>query len=176
MNPNKFEVPVAMDLKHVRYGTWASDDPMMGGPTELGVAFVHAYTQGMGETKEMPLRGGAMYKGSYVATKSTMTDSGMMYESMMNGATLNAYFGTENEEMNNTVSLTLEGLTTQNQPLMGEIDGSRFKGGGDSGMYSGSFTGAFFGPVAVEAGGVFELGMKDPMEMGGVVGSFGAAR
>ena len=78
------------------------------------------------------------------------------------------------------IMVDLMGLAT----LDGTITGDRFKGtkvtgvmagaGGldASGTFTGSFSGAFFGPKAAEAGGVFDYTSKD-MKAGEFSGAFG---
>ena len=126
----------------------------------------------------MPNFGGATYNGNWVANVQEADEEGDGGITRRDGnSTLTADF------VKDTVGVTLSGLAT----LKGAISGNTFSGdaapvmmdtlpgGLANAEFMGEFKGAFFGPAAAEAGGVFDYASKDNKD-GAFRGSFGGAR
>ena len=168
--------PMMTAYKHLHYGMWNSLDDKGNTIDDLGIGFVTATSDGMGMTgDDMPNVGTAAYKGHWVASvrEADMEGDGGISEQTGESEML------ANFEKNG-IMVDLMGLAT----LDGTITGDRFKGtkvsgvmageGGldASGTFTGSFSGAFFGPKAAEAGGVFDYTSTD-MKAGEFRGAFG---
>ena len=168
--------PMMTAYKHLHYGTWNSLDDKGNAIDDLGIGFVTATSDGMGMTDDdMPNVGSADYNGHWVASvrEADMEGDGKISE-QTGESKMTAKFET------NGIMVDLMGLAK----LDGTITGDRFKGtkvtgvmAGDggldaSGTFTGSFSGAFFGPKAAEAGGVFDYTSKD-MKAGEFSGAFG---
>ena len=168
--------PMATGFKHLHYGAWNSLDDKGNTIDDLGIGFVTATSDGMGMTgDDMPNVGGANYSGHWVASVRAADNEGDGKISDQTGKSdMTASF----EE--NTVMVDLIGLAK----LDGMISGDKFSGtkasevmAGEgrldaSGTFTGSFSGAFFGPKAAEAGGVFDYTSTD-MKAGEFSGAFG---
>ena len=181
--------PVAKSYEHMNYGMWASlkEDGEM--PSDLGIGFVRTL-DGKSMTADMPTKGTAVaYQGHWVANvrKAHAQGTGDIVE-MEGGSKTTANF----ERNTITVDLLKEDSATDKFASLtgGTISGNRFKGTkvtvvetttsglkttgkyteGDSG-----FSGAFFGPDAVEVGGVFHFTSKDKKD-GEFTGAFGGRK
>ena len=175
------------DYEHIHFGVWAglgdAEDDGMQELADLGIGFVQNYS-GMGMTEVMPNFGSASYEGDWAATEQAADPDGNGDIMLRSGAaSMMANFGM------GKVTATLMGLAV----LEGDIDGSMFMGDEASvhdmdadtdgvqntqtslaldGKFTGSFSGAFYGDQAAEAGGVFDF-MSDDMEDGAFRGAFG---
>ena len=175
-------VPVAAMYEHIHFGLWTdlADNAFVAGANTIasrGIGFV-ADAGGEGMTADMPVFGDATYNGNWVAAVQAAHPAGTGGIRTRNGlATMAAHFG------RNTVAVTLNGLAS----LSGNISGNTFSGdsvptGVDSGLglastgsFSGTLSGAFFGPQAAEAGGVFDYDSVASIS-GAFRGAFGGAR
>ena len=183
------KIPAAMDYAHIHFGVWAglkeaNDITGVNAVGDLGIGFVQNHSGGMTET--MPNHGSATYMGNWVATVRAAANGGLGAITLQDGAaTIKADF----EDME--VDVMLANLVD----LEGNIDGNTFSGEdamlADSdttnqtvdntsglaldGKFTGTFSGAFYGDLAAEAGGVFDFTSKD-MEDGEFRGAFGGAR
>ena len=181
------KIPEATEYSHLHFGIWAGleeANEVTGANdlADLGIGFV----ANIGEmTSNMPNFGGAMYKGNWVANVQAAEEDGDGDFSRHDGeASMIANFTKA------TVDVTLTGLAT----LDGTIDGNTFSGtkaalaaddvvddaeardmlGADA-EFEGNFSGAFFGNLAAEAGGVFDFASDDGNNEGGAFrGAFGA--
>jgi hypothetical protein len=175
------DIPAKRGYSHIHFGVWAdlgnaADDGSqnIGG---LGIGFVQNYSdEGMTET--MPNHGTATFEGDWAGTVQAADRHGEGNIMLTNGAAnMTANFS------KGTVSAALTGLAT----LTGKIDGSAFDGtkatvmstnalGLDSsGTFEGEMSGAFYGALATEAGGVFHFASED-MHEGAFSGAFGGKR
>ena len=170
----------ATPFKHLHYGLWNGiSGTATNSVADLGIGFVAQYGEA-GMTQDMPNFGDATYNGNWVANIQEADKQGDGAISRESGvATLDADF------VDNKVDVVLSSLAS----LEGTIDGNTFSGDGKptlnaSGLpgglataddFMGSFSGAFFGPKAAEAGGVFDYASKDNKN-GAFRGSFGGAR
>ena len=179
------KIPGATLYSHLHFGVWAG----LSGSGEneiadLGIGFV----ANIGEmTSNMPNFGTANFEGNWVANVQEMDPDGDGDFTLEDGvATMTADFG------KGDVDVMLMGLAS----LDGTIDGNTFSGtkkatllGTDAtdepvdlldatGTFAGNFSGAFFGPLAAEAGGVFDFASDDDNdgknEGGAFRGAFGA--
>ena len=168
--------PMMTAYKHLHYGTWNSLDDKGNAIDDLGIGFVTATSDGMGMTDDdMPNVGSADYNGHWVAS---VREADMEGDGGISEQTGNSKMAASFEE--NTVMVDLIGLAK----LDGMISGDKFSGtkasevmAGEgrldaSGTFTGSFSGAFFGPKAAEAGGVFDYTSTD-MKAGEFSGAFG---
>ena len=177
----------ATSFKHLHYGLWnglSGSGANTVADLDLGTGFVTSYgTVGMTDPDHeaeggMPNFGGATYKGNWVANVQEADDEGDGGITRHDGnSTLTADF------VKDTVGVTLSDLAT----LKGAISGNTFSGdaapvmmdtlpgGLANAEFMGEFKGAFFGPAAAEAGGVFDYSSKDNKD-GAFRGSFGGAR
>ena len=179
--------PVAKSYEHMNYGMWASlkEDGEM--PSDLGIGFVRTLA-GKSMTAEMPTEGTAVaYHGHWVANvrKAHEEGTGDIVE-MEGGSKTTANF----ERNTITVDLMKKGSDTDKFASLtgGTISGNTFKGtavtvvDADSGLkttggeYTGpGFNGAFFGPDAVEVGGVFDF-TSEGKKHGELRGAFGGRK
>ena len=176
--------PEATEFAHHHYGIWADLKEAAKATgnnaiSKLGVGFVAGVSEMTGD--DMPNHGDANYKGGWIAHVQAADGDGNGPVTMQNGdASMYANF-----EMGG-VDVTLTDLAT----LEGTIDGNTFSGskaptieaaavdkGGlaVAGKFTGSFSGAFFGPKAKEAGGIFDYSSEDN-EDGAFRGAFGGVR
>ena len=180
------KIPEATEYSHLHFGVWAG---LSGtGANEiagLGIGFV----ANIGEmTSNMPNFGSASYAGNWVANVQAADGDGDGDITRHDGvASMEANFG------KGEVDVTLTGLAT----LDGTIDGNTFSGTkatiavddgnvqdeardmlGAGAKFEGDFSGAFFGNLAAEAGGVFAFASDDDNdganEGGAFRGAFGA--
>ena len=179
----------AMEFQHLHYGLWNGLTGRDGNTvSELGVAFVTAIASGDGMTamSDLPNVSTLTYKSNWVGNVQRADTRGRG-DIMRQSGTASIMADFEDNELD----VTLTGLAM----LVGEIDGNMFSGDSvtlmdtaadaegiqanygldGSGKFSGSFEGAFFGPRAKEAGGVFGFDSEDN-EAGAFRGSFGGAR
>ena len=181
--------PVAKSYEHMNYGLWASLKEDGETPSELGKGFVRIL-DGKSMTAEMPTKGTAVaYHGHWVANvrKAHAQGTGDIVE-MQGGSKTTANFE------RNTIMVDLLKKDSDEAKFAsltgGTIDGNRFKGTGvnvattDLGLKTGTgkytegdsgFSGAFFGPEAVEVGGVFHFTSKDKKD-GEFTGAFGGRK
>ncbi len=173
------KIPAAAEYKHIHFGVWAglgaAKDDGSQAIADLGIGFVQNHS-GSGQTANMPLQGDATYEGDWVATVQAADEDGDGGITLRHGpASLMVDF--EDDE----ITVDLMNLAM----LKGDIDGSTF-GGEDNasdvdgmydlnaaGTFKGSFSGAFYGSRAAEAGGIFDYS-SDGMEDGAFRGAFGA--
>ena len=168
--------PMATGFKHLHYGTWNSLDDKGNTIDDLGIGFVTATSDGMGMTGgDMPNVGKATYNGHWVAS---VREADMEGDGRISEQTGESEMSADFEK--NGVMVDLMGLAK----LDGMISGDKFSGtkapqvmAGDgglkaSGTFTGSFSGAFFGPKAAEAGGVFDYTSTE-MKAGEFSGAFG---
>ena len=178
----------ATPFKHIHYGLWnALSGSGANTVADLGTGFVNALSDGMGMTNPdheaeggMPNFGDAKYNGNWVANIQEADGQG-------DGA-ITRHDGTSSmtaDFMQDTVKVALDGLAT----LDGAISENTFSGdsqpklskelpGGlaaNADDFTGSFSGAFFGPSAAEAGGVFDYASKDNKN-GAFRGAFGGTK
>ena len=174
------KLPGRAAYDHIHFGTWAElndDGTDVGG---LGIGFVQNIGDGMTPVADMLNHGTATYNGNWVATVQQADVDGKGAVSLEDGqATLRADF----EDMDLTATLaglaTLEATITDNGftgTTATVVDGDPF-GLDSDGKFSGDTMGAFFGPKADEAGGVFSFTSNDgDNEDGAFSGAFGGAR
>ena len=179
--------PVAKSYEHMNYGLWASlkEDGEM--PSDLGIGFVRILPE-KSMTTDMPTTGTATtWNGHWVANVRKMHEEGTGDIVEMEGGSKT----TANFERNTiTVDLMKEDSDTDKFASLtgGTISGNTFKGTGvtvvdaDSGLktsggeYTGpGFNGAFFGPDAVEVGGVFDF-TSEGKKHGELRGAFGGRK
>ena len=176
VNAGLANFPMMTAFKHLHYGTWNSLDDKGNAIDDLGIGFVTATSDGMGMTgDDMPNVGTANYKGHWVAS---VREADMEGDGRISEQTGESEMSADFEK--NGVMVDLMGLAK----LDGTISGDKFSGnkapqvmageGGldASGTFTGSFSGAFFGPKAAEAGGVFDYSSTD-MKAGEFSGAFG---
>ena len=168
--------PMATAFKHVHYGTWnglsGSGDNKLA---DLGIAFANPTADGSMTGSDMPNVGSAEYNGHWVASVRAADPEG--------DGTISSQSGNSKVMANfekNEINVDLDGLAV----LDGAIAGDRFHGTKVSGVkvgngsldadgtFMGGFNGAFFGPKAAEAGGVFDYTSKD-QKAGEFRGAFG---
>ena len=182
------KIPDPTMYSHLHFGVWSGLNGKDNGTNtvaDLGLGFV----ANIGEmTSNMPNFGSANYSGNWVANVQAADDDGDGDFSRHDGvASMMANFG------KGEVDVTLTGLAT----LEGIIDGNEFLGTkatlavddgdvqdeardmlGQDAKFAGNFSGAFFGNLAAEAGGVFAFVSDDDNdganEGGAFRGAFGA--
>ena len=179
--------PVAKSYEHMNYGMWASlkEDGEM--PSDLGIGFVRTL-DGKSMTADMPTTGTATYNGHWVGNARAAHDEGAgAITEVSGGSKTTATFGTA---MTIKVEL-MKDDTDMFATLNGKIMGHRFhddetvtnevtvnnavgevKAGG---TFTGSFSGAFFGPDAVESGGIFDY-TSEGKKHGEFRGAFGGRK
>ena len=182
------KIPDPTMYSHLHFGVWSGlngKDDGTNTVADLGLGFV----ANIGEmTSNMPNFGTARYAGNWVANVQADDEEGDGDFSRHDGeASMTANFGM------GEVDVTLTGLAT----LDGTIDGNTFSGTkatlavdngaiqdeardmlGQDAKFAGNFSGAFFGNLAAEAGGVFDFASDDDNdganEGGAFRGAFGA--
>ena len=174
----------ATAFKHIHYGLWNGlSGSGLNTIADLGTGFVTALSDGAGMTNPdheaeggMPNFGSATYNGNWVANVQAADNEGDGAISRQDGtSSMTADF------VKDTVEVGLAGLAT----LDGTISENTFSGAGkpklanalpgglaNTADFMGGFSGAFFGPSAAEAGGVFDYASKDNKN-GAFRGSFG---
>ena len=180
--------PVAKSYEHMNYGMWASLEEDGEMPSDLGIGFVRNLAEDS-TTADMPTEGTATYHGHWVANVRKAHDAGTGDIVEMEGWSKTA----ANFETNAiTVDLLKKDSATAKFASLtgGTISGNRFKGTGvtvvetttsglkTTGKYTegdSGFSGAFFGPEAVEVGGVFHFTSKDKKD-GEFTGAFGGRK
>ena len=179
------KIPDAAEYSHLHFGVWVGLDEADNTSGEnaigdLGIGFVAGLSD---MTANMPNFGSADYKGNWVANVQERDDDGDGDITPHDGvASMTANFGM------GEVGVELTGLAK----LDGTIDDNTFSGtkaallntdddeAADllSGKFVGNFSGAFFGNLAAEAGGVFDFASDDDNdganEGGAFRGAFGA--
>ena len=179
--------PVAKSYEHMNYGMWASLKEDGEKPSDLGTGFVRNLAEDS-MTADMPTEGTAVaYHGHWVANvrKAHEEGTGDIVE-MEGGSKTTANF----ERNTITVDLMKKGSATDKFASLtgGTISGNTFKGtavtvvDADSGLkttggeYTGpGFNGTFFGPDAVEVGGVFDF-TSEGKKHGELRGAFGGRK
>ena len=175
-------------FKHIHYGLW-NDLSGTGANkvSDLGIGFVTVLADGEGltATGDMPNIGKSTYTGNWVAnvqeadedSDGTITRKDgeasivASFEKNDVDVTLKDFVMLENGTLEgNTFSGTKVSLVDMDLTADGTQTDSRL---GVDGKFEGTFEGAFFGPRAAEAGGVFDF---DGDEDGAFRGSFGGAR
>ena len=180
VNVVQVTVDNATGFKHLHYGLWNGiSGTDSNSVADLGIGFVAAYGEA-GMTQDMPNFGGATYNGNWVGNVQAEDPEGDGVITRQSGTSaLTADF------VKNEVDVMLSGLAG----LEGTIDGNTFGGAGKPNLpgdnlvgdlanaddFMGSFSGAFFGPKAAEAGGVFDYESEDNKN-GAFRGSFGGTR
>ena len=168
----------ATGFKHLHYGLWNGiSGTGVNSVADLGIGFVAGLSE---MTQDMPNFGDATYNGNWVGNVQAEDPEGDGTITRQNGtSTLTADF------VKNEVDVVLTGLAE----LEGTIDGNTFGGSEKPNLsednlvgslanaddFMGSFSGAFFGPKAAEAGGVFDYESEDNKN-GAFRGSFGGTR
>ena len=175
------KIPDAAEYSHLHFGVWAGlsgDDE--NEVADLGIGFV----ANIGEmTSNMPNFGTAKYEGNWVANVQEKDGDGDGDITRRDGAaSMDADFG------EGDVDVMLTGLAS----LEGTIDGNTFSGTEAALLgtamtdepadlldaeaeFEGNFSGAFFGNLGAEAGGVFDFASDDGNNEGGAFrGAFGA--
>ncbi len=179
------KIPAATEYSHLHFGVWSGLNGKDDGSNTvagLGIGFV----ANIGEmTSNMPNFGSATYNGNWVANVQAADGDGDGAIMRRDGeASMMANFA------KSEVDVTLSGLAS----LEGTIDDNTFSGTdatlaadddqdateprdalGADGEFTGNFSGAFFGNLAAEAGGVFDFS-SDGNKAGAFRGAFGGAR
>ena len=181
-------LPEKTAYDHIHFGVWAAlaaaAKDGTHGIDSLGIGFVQSIGDGM-TGADMPNHGTATYNGDWAATVQASDPDGNGGITLQHGAaSMEANFGM------GKVTATLADLAV----LEGDIAGSAFEGTeasvhdtdtaidniqNDSGLntsadakFTGSFSGAFYGAKAAEAGGVFDF-ESEGNEDGAFRGAFG---
>ena len=161
---NVMGFPVAKPYQYMDFGMWKKIVRKSGEELEfkdMGIGFVHA-KPGVGTfTADMPATGTATYEGHYnAAVRQAKADgAGLIYQRQ-------GLSKVEADFAQDTVTVTMTDLAT----LTGAITNNRFAGtavsavkaaagvtaSANGSLYTGSFKGAFYGPMAAEVGGVFD--------------------
>ena len=187
----------AKAYEHINYGIWSTLSPSGNQSADLGIGFVQKRPEGARTGSDMP-SGSATWKGHYVANihRATAISEHLGTSTVtadFSDNTVTVVLGVEDED--NYSSGEGEGLLkddTRLATLEGAISGDRFSGtrvtnimalggltasadnGGDTPIYTGEFSGAFFGAKAVETGGIFHFAHKD--NDGAFNGAFGGVK
>ena len=177
------KAPAPAGYSQIHFGVWAgltTADSSTGENeySELGIGFVQNFTlDGMTET--MPNHGTATYNGNWVATVQEMDPDGDGDITLQDGtSSMIANFSKGDVDITLTDLATLEGTISESTfggskapTIADNPDG----GLNASGKFTGSFSGAFFGTLAAEAGGVFKY-ESDDNEDGAFRGAFGGQK
>ena len=174
------KIPTAAEYKHIHFGVWAALGAAEKDGTQelsdLGIGFVQSIGDGL-TGADMPNNGDASYSGNWAAAVQAADEDGDGDISLTSGAaSLKANFEKA------TVDVNLMGLAT----LKGAIDTNTFSGTKATvaanihrltadGMFTGSFSGGFYGAKAAEVGGAFDFTSEDA-EDGAFRGAFGGDR
>ena len=179
-------LPEATEYAHHHYCIWADlkeatkkgDNPI----SELGVGFVAGLSEMTSD--DMPNHGGATYKGGWIAHVQAADPDGNGGITMQTGdSEIVADFEMGDVDITLTDLATLEGtiidgntFSGSKAPTIAAAAADIENGGLDvAGKFTGSLSGAFFGPKAKEAGGVFDYSSEDN-EDGAFRGAFGGVR
>ena len=174
-------------FKHIHYGLWNGlSGSGANTVADLGTGFVNALADGMGMTNPdhaaeggMPNSGTATYNGNWVANIQEADQQGDgAITRHSDTSSMTADFGMDTVKVALDGLATLDGAISENtlsgdsQPkLSNELPG----GLANTDDFKGSFSGAFFGPSAAEAGGVFDYASKENKN-GAFRGSFGVSK
>ena len=174
-------LPEATDYDHIHFGVWVGlKGAAKSGAqnlADLGIGFVQNYSNSGTTGADMPNNGTGNYSGNWAAAVQAEDEDGNGAINLRSGAaSVIANFG------KGTIEATLTDLAT----LEGDISVNTFSGTKASEIsdthgldadadFDGSFKGGFYGPKAVEAGGVFEFASEDN-EGGAFRGAFGGQR
>ena len=183
----------AKDYKHINYGIWSTLGTSGNQSADLGIGFVRMLPEGARTGSDMP-SGSATWKGHYVANvmnaesaKITEHFGTSTVTAKFDDNTVTVVLGLEDED-----GYILNSDDTRLATLEGAISGDRFSGtkvtnimalggltasadnGGDTPIYTGDFSGAFFGAKAAEVGGIFHFAHKDDDEA--FNGAFGGVK
>ena len=189
----------AKAYEHINYGIWSTLSPSGNQSADLGIGFVHALPGKSMTGGDMP-SGSATWKGHYVANvmnaesaKITEHFGTSTVTAEFDDNTVTVVLGIADEDGYSSGSG--EGLLnddTRLATLEGAISGDGFSGtkvtnitalggltastdnGGDTPIYTGDFSGAFFGAKAAEVGGIFHFAHKD--DDGAFNGAFGGVK
>ena len=185
----------AKAYEHINYGIWSTLSPSGNQSADLGIGFVQKRPEGIRTGSDMP-SGSATWIGHYVANVRGPRSADIGISEHAGTSTVTAKFD------DNTVTVVLGLEDEDNYPrnsddtrlatLEGAISGDRFSGtkvtnimalggltasadnGGDTPIYTGDFSGAFFGAKAAEVGGIFHFAHKD--DNGAFNGAFGGVK
>ena len=176
----------ATAFKHIHYGLWNGlSGSGANTVADLGTGFVNALADGTGMTDPdhaaeggMPNSGTATYNGNWVANIQEADEQGDgAITRHSDTSSMTADFGMDTVKVTLDRLATLDGAISENTfsgdakpKLMNELAG----GLANTDDFTGSFSGAFFGPSAAEAGGVFDYESKENKD-GAFRGSFGGA-
>ncbi len=176
-------IPKPIDYKYLHYGLWnvlkdETGDGDNNSIADLGIGFVTGQKDDSRTGTDMPNVGMGSYEGNWVASVQANQANEGAISRQSGESTLTADF------LKNTLTADLSGLAT----LEGSISEDGFEGtkvtgvmadkgnltaNADGTKFSGSFSGAFYGPKAAEAGGIFDYtSAKD----GAFRGSFGGSK
>ena len=177
----------ATDFEHIHYGLWnALSGSDANTVADLGTGFVNALSDGMGMTNPdhaaeggMPNFGGATYNGNWVANIQEADEQGDGDITRHHGpSSMTADFVKDTVEVDLVGLATLDGAISENmfsgdsQPELSNVLPGGLANFDD---FMGSFSGAFFGPGAEEAGGVFDYESTDN-KSGAFRGAFGGTK
>lgn len=164
------EIPVAVDYEHINFGVWAALRDNEEGDNsvidDLGIGFVQNF-DGSGVTTGH-VTGTANYIGDWVAVVQPMHSTVMRVED--GHATMEANFSTDEFEANLVGLAMLEGTLSGNTFTGTSADVDHVDMDGD-GTFTGTFSGAVYGPDGAEAAGVFRFVGAD--NAGAFTGAFG---
>ena len=183
----------AKAYEHINYGIWSMLSPSGNQSADLGIGFIQKRPEGIRTGSDMP-SGSATWIGHYVANVRRAVDARISEHlgtstvtAKFDDNTVTVVLGLENEDDNRGTA-----DDTRLATLEGAISGDRFSGtrvtnimalggltasadnGGDTPIYTGDFSGAFFGAKAAEAGGIFHFAHKD--DDGAFNGAFGGVK
>ncbi len=176
---------VGMPYQHINFGLWSMTKKKDGQEDETivddmirGIGFVRILEDGQ-KTMDMPTAGTATYNGHHILwRRSPHAQGNGKVNTSISTATVTANFESSG------VTVALGGLAT----LEGKINGADFSGAKvvstsatwltattDGTGYTGKFNGSFFGDMAAEVGGVYEI-TSEERKKGEAYGAFGGAK
>ena len=171
---------------HMNYGIWAMLDEDGDSPEELGIGFVRRLTENS-ITSDLP-SGNATYNGHWVANiRAANTDGkGAITEHDGEAVVTAEFSGDRKVKVDLKTLAMLEGtITSGTSEFKGTkvtdvlaLDGSGLTAsanGGDTPDFTATMSGAFFGPMAAEVGGIFNV-MSEGMKKGEFRGAFGGVK
>ena len=178
--------PAGKAYQHMNFGWWSTIDKKPSGTdfADMGIGYVRALPGGAGMTgDDMPTSGTATYYGGYVGGYRRAKADGMgLIKGRAGKMTLTAKFDTNTITANLTDFPNFEGVISKDRfsgttakvttsvasknSITESLDGS---------LYTGTFSGGFFGPDATEVGGVFDFTSEGKVN-GEFRGAFGGAR
>ena len=171
------KIPEATAYDHINFGLWAGlGDAAKSGDQDLdslGIGFVQSIGDGM-TGDDLPNTGDATYMGNWVAAVQEADADGDGDISLEHGkAELTANFEKDTIKADLTNLAVLEGDITGSSFSGAKADSiSEMHGLDDSGKFTGSFEGGFYGSKGAEAAGIFDFSSED-MEEGAFRGAFG---